>query len=55
MTESNEQLHTGTAAEHESEDELAQPAQEIVDPREEDPEPDARNVKISGPREPEKP
>lgn len=33
-------------------EELRQPAQEIVDPREADPEPDAPEVAISGAREP---
>jgi hypothetical protein len=56
MTESNEQLHTpNTAVEAGPEAEPSQPAQEIVDPREEEPDPDARDVKIAGPREPEKP
>lgn len=55
MTESNERLHTDTTAEHGPEDELPQPAQEIVDPRDENVEPEAGDVKISGPREPEKP
>lgn len=56
MTDSNEQLHTPDEdAESGRDDELPQPAQEIVDPREDEPRPEAPNVDISGPRDPERP
>lgn len=38
--------------EHEPEEEYPQPAQEVVDPRDPRPEPDAPDVKIAGPRDP---
>jgi hypothetical protein len=50
MTSPNDRP-TGTGIDRETDD-LRQPAQEIVDPREENPEPDAPDVGISGAREP---
>jgi hypothetical protein len=51
MTESTDRPRDIGTEEEEAEP-LRQPAQEIVDPRDEDPDPDAPDVEISGAREP---